>query len=306
MKSLLSMTAAVRAGGKPRPSQGFRQGYDEAHRRENLEPAFRAEMLVLPTENTIAMALGGEIDPEAIYKARRAFRESLGNTLRDAAQTIYDRYEVKGEYSPDPESVGRRTLRNAALGLLTMAGGRYAIPRLREHYRQATNMTDTMVALRLFIEQDTPARQTVMDSFYRRWKNDHLVLDKWFALQVSSPLPGTLGRVKELLDHPQFSMTNPNRVRSVIGAFAMGNPVQFHSPDGSGYKLLTNAVLELNAFNPLMGARLLSAFETWRMLEPKRQALARKALERVRGAENLSRDVFEIASKMLGEVEKSA
>jgi aminopeptidase N len=202
--------------------------------------------------------------------------------------------------------VGRRTLRNAALSLLTMAGGRQAIPRLREHYKQANNMTDQMIALRLFIEQDTPERQKIMDSFYRRWKNDALVLDKWFALQVVSPLPGTLDRVKELLKHPQFAMTNPNRVRSVIGAFAMGNPMHFHAPDGAGYKLVTDAVIELNGFNPLMGARLLSAFETWRMLEPKRQKAARQALERVRGAENLSRDVFEIASKMLGETETAA
>jgi aminopeptidase N len=99
-------------------------------------------------------------------------------------------------------------------------------------------------------------------------------------------------------------MTNPNRVRSVIGAFS-GNPVHFHDPSGAGYKLLTDAVLELNAFNPLMGARLLSAFEIWRMLEPKRQKAAKKALEKVRGADNLSRDVFEIASKMLDEPEKS-
>jgi aminopeptidase N len=252
------------------------------------------------------MALGGDIDPEAIHQARRAFREALGKSLKEPLQAIYDAYATPGEYSPDPKSVGRRTLRIAALSLLTMGGGRYAIPRLRDHYKQATNMTDTMIALRLFTEQDTPARQQVLDSFYRRWKNDALVLDKWFAVQASSPLPGTLDRVKELLKHPQFSMTNPNRVRSLIAAFAMGNPVHFHAPDGSGYQLLTDAVLELNGFNPLMGARLLSAFETWRMLEPKRQKAARKALEKVRGAENLSRDVFEIASKMLGEPENTA
>ncbi len=306
MKSLLAMSAAARAGQTPRPSPRFGKAMAQLAGDETLDPAFRAEMLVLPTENTIAMALGSDIDPEAIYKARRAFRESLGRALKDVLQKIYDGCEVKGAYSPDPANVGRRSLRNAALGLLTMAGGRYAIPRLREHLKQATNMTDTMVALRLFAEQDTPVRQTVMDGFFRRWKNDPLVLDKWFALQASSPLPGALDRVKELMQHPQFAMTNPNRVRSVIGAFAMGNPVHFHSPDGAGYKLLTDAVLELNSFNPLMGARLLAAFETWRMLEPKRQQAARKALERVRGAENLSRDVFEIASKMLGETEKAA
>jgi aminopeptidase N len=306
MKSLVAMTETARHGQAPRPSPRFGKAMGVLIADESLDPAFRAEMLALPSENDIAMAIGGNIDPEAIHTARTQFRASLGRALKEPLQDIYERYEVTGPYSPDAKSVGRRALRNAALSLLSMAGGRYAFPRLREHFKRASNMTDEMAALRLLNEQESPARQAALDSFYRRWKNDALVLDKWFALQASSPVPGTLDRVKELQQHPQFSMTNPNRVRSLIGVFAMGNPKHFHAPDGSGYKLLTDAVLELNGFNPLMAARLLNAFETWRLLEPKRQSAARKALERVRGAENLSRDVFEIASKLLGEAEKAA
>jgi aminopeptidase N len=226
MKSLVAMTASVRAGEQPRPSQRFGKAMAQLIADDTLDPAFRAEMLALPGENDIAMAIGEDIDPAAIHKARRAFRESLGKSMKDVLAVAYDKYAVEGDYSPDPESVGKRALRNAALSLLTMAGGRYAIPRLRDHFKQATNMTDTMVALRLFVEQDTPERPKALDSFYRRWKGDALVLDKWFAVQVSSPLPGTLDRVKELMQHPQFAMTNPNRVRSVIGAFAMGNSMR--------------------------------------------------------------------------------
>ena len=305
MKSLVAMTETVRAGGTARPSARFSKAMAQLVADEKLEPAFRAEMLALPSEYDVAMKIGGDLDPEAIYKARRTFRESLGKTLKTPLLVAYEANEQTGDYSPDPVSVGKRALRNAALSLLTMAGGRAAIPRLRDHYKQAANMTDGMAALRLFVELDTPATQKALDAFYRRWKNDPLVLDKWFAVQAVSPLPGTIDRVKELLKHPQFAMTNPNRVRSVIGAFS-GNLVHFHSANGAGYKLLTDAVLELNGFNPLMAARLLSAFEIWRMLEPKRRKAAKKALEKVRSADNLSRDVFEIASKMLDEPENAA
>ena len=306
MKSLLAMTAAIRAGNAARPSPRFAKALAGLVTDDKHEAAFRAEMLTLPNETDIALALGSDLDPEAIYQARRAFRQSLGRALKNELQTVYDANAVAGDYTPDAKSMGSRALRNAALSLLTMAGGRAAVPRLRDHYKHAGNMTDAMAALRLFNEQDSPARQTALDAFYRRWKKEALVLDKWFALQAVSPLPGTIERLAELRQHPQFSMTNPNRVRSVIAAFAGGNAVQFHAPDGRGYRFVTDAVLELNAFNPLMAARLLGGFEIWRRLEPTRQKAARKSLERVLAAENLSRDVFEIASKMLNEPENPA
>ena len=164
-------------------------------------------------------------------------------------------------------------------------------------------MTDSMAALDGFSEIDAPERDTVLQAFYKRWKKDALVLDKWFSVQARSPVHGTAAFVAELTQHPQFSIKNPNRVRAVLGAFASGNPVQFNAADGKGYKLLADTVLELDSFNSLMAARLLGNFEMWRMMEPKRQKAARRELQRVSSAKNLSRDVYEIAGKMLKDPE---
>src|SRR5690606_21007028 len=127
---------------------------------------------------------------------------------------------------------GKRALRNAALNLLTAAGGRSALSRLRDHYKNAANMTDAMAALEIFGDVESPAREAVLKSFYRAWRKDALVLDKWFSVQARSAMHGTAAAVGELAKHPQFSLKNPNRVRAVYGAFAMGNPVQFNAADG--------------------------------------------------------------------------
>jgi aminopeptidase N len=303
MKSLKQMTAAIKAGETPRPSPRFAKALGQLISDETLEPAFRAFILTIPGFRDIALSIGGDIDPDAIYAARRSFRQKLGRALKSQLEGIYATYAVAGEYSPEAEPAGRRLLRNAALGLLTAAGGRAAASRLREHYKQAANMTDSMAALEIFGEVETPARDAMLKSFYNRWKKDALVLDKWFSLQARSPIHGTAAFVAELTKHPLFSMRNPNRVRAVLGAFAMGNPVQFHARDGKGYQLIADAVLELDAFNALMAARLLNSFEMWRMLEPARQDAARRELERVASTKNLSRDVYEIAGKMLKDPE---
>ena len=303
MKSLKTMTAAIMAGEKPRPSSRFAKALGQLVADDKLEPAFRAMMMHVPSFRDVALAIGSEIDPEAIYTARLMFRQSLGKTLKSELERVYETNAVPGAYVPDAASVGKRALRGAALSLLTLAGGRSAVSRLRDHYKQAANMTESMDALEIFGEVDATAREAVLASFYKRWKNDALVLDKWFSVQARSPVHGTAELVKSLKAHPQFSMKNPNRVRAVLGAFAGGNLRQFHAADGSGYKIVADAVLELDAFNSLMAARLLSNFEMWRMLEPKRQKMAHSQLERVAGAKNLSRDVYEIAAKMLNDPE---
>ncbi len=269
----------------------------------SLEPAFRATMLLVPPTRDIMLAIGADLDPAAAYQARRGFREGLGRALRGELESLYKAHAVTGSFSPDAASAGHRALRNTALGLLTMADGPDGIGRLRAHYEQATNMTDTMAAIGNFSEVDAPDRDAVLKHFFKRWKKDALVLDKWFSVQAYSPLHGTAAFVSELMQHPQFSMKNPNRVRAVLGAFAGGNPVQFNAADGKGYKLLADRVLELDGFNSLMAARLLGNFEMWRKMEPKRQKAARRELQRVASAKNLSRDVFEIAGKMLKDPE---
>jgi aminopeptidase N len=165
-------------------------------------------------------------------------------------------------------------------------------------------MTDEMTALSIFGSVDSPAREAVLKSFYSKWKNNPLVLDKWFAAQAASPLHGTADCVSDLMQHREFSMKNPNRVRAVVGVFASRNLIQFNAPDGKGYRLVADAVLELDKFNPLVAARILGSFELWRMYEPRRQEAARKQLERVAREKSLSRDVYEIAGKMLDVPEK--
>ena len=303
LKSLKEMTLAIAASEKLKPSQRFAKALSGLITDDSLEPAFRAYMLGLPNYRDIALALGSNIDPDAIYQARLRFRKSLGKTLKSDLTAIYESLALSGPYSPDAASTGKRALRNVALGILSARGGRSAVSRLRDHYKHATNMTDVMAALEIFNDVDAPARDAVLKSFYKRWKKDPLVLDKWFSVQARSPLHGTAELVAELMKHPQFSIKNPNRVRAVAGAFAMGNPVQFNAADGKGYKLVADIVLELNGFNALMAARLLGSFEMWRMMEPKRQSAARKQLERVAKTKNLSRDVYEIAEKMLKQPE---
>ena len=303
MKTLKEMTAAQRAGKVLAPSPRFAEALGRLVADESLEPAFRATMLIVPATRDIMLAIGADVDPKAAYKARRGFRESLGNALRSELESLYGAHAVKGEFSPDADSAGRRALRNAALGLLTIADGGDGVGRLRDHFKHATNMTDSMAALDGFSEIDAPERDAVLAAFYKRWKKDALVLDKWFSVQARSPVHGTAAFVAELTGHTQFSMKNPNRVRAVLGAFAGGNPVQFNAADGKGYKLLADTVLELDGFNSLMAARLLGNFEMWRMMEPKRQKSARRELQRVSSAKNLSRDVYEIAGKMLKDPE---
>lgn len=299
MRSLIAMTAAVQAGKVARPSPSFAKALARLVADDDLDPAFRALMLALPGEQDVALTIGAEVDPLAIHTARLRFSASLGRALKDELTRIYDAYATPGAFSPDAASAGRRSLRLAALGLLTRAGGSDAIPRLAEHYHTATNMTDTMAAINIGAETETPLRQEMLDAFYKRWHGDALVLDKWFSVQARSSVYGTAGNVGALLQHPQFSMQNPNRVRSVLAAFSMGNPVNFNAPDGSGFRLIADAVLQLDGFNPIMASRLLGSFEMWRMLEPKRREAARVELERIAKADKLSRDVFEIVTKIL-------
>jgi aminopeptidase N len=299
MKSLKAMTASIQAGQKPKPSPRFAKALSKLIADETLEPAFRALMLNLPGFRDVALAIGSNLDPEAIYQAGYHFRKSLGKALKSELQAIYETHAVNGPYAPDAAGCGKRALRNRALALLSAGSGRLAASRLRDHYKSAANMTDVMAVLEAFSEVESPARKAVLKSFYKRWKKDPLVLDKWFSVQARSPLHGTAETVAGLMKHPQFSIKNPNRVRAVAGAFAIGNPVQFNAENGKGYKLVADTVLELDGFNSLMAARLLGSFEMWRMLEPKRKAGARKQLERVIGKKNLSRDVYEIAEKML-------
>ena len=306
VKLLVTMTEQHRAGEDLRVPRRFAAALAPLITDKALEPAFRAQMLTLPSFRDLILAIGENVDPAAIFAAIMAMRKSLGKSLKAELEAVYESEETEGAYSPDADSAGKRALRNVALGLLSATGSRSALKRLRVHYKDAENMTDAMAALSIFGIVESPAREAVLKSFYKKWRKNPLVLDKWFAAQAASALHGTADCVRELMQHKEFSLKNPNRVRAVIGVFANRNLVQFNAPDGKGYKLVADTVLELDTFNPLMAARILGSFELWRMHEPKRQKAAHKQLKRVAKTKSLSRDVYEIAEKILGETEKLA
>ena len=161
-------------------------------------------------------------------------------------------------------------------------------------------MTDVLAALALLADSDHPARSSALEQFYERWQNEPLVVDKWFTLQAMPQRATSLDDVKRLKAHPAFKMTNPNRVRSLIGAFAMGNPTGFHRKDGDGYRFLAEQVIELDRLNPQIAARLLGIFGRWRRYDSIRQTLMTSELERVLATPKLSRNSYEVASKSLG------
>ena len=164
---------------------------------------------------------------------------------------------------------------------------------------RADNMTDSIAALAILTEIDGPERDAALEEFEGRWRDNEQVMDKWFALQAMASGPETLSRVQTLTKHHCFDIRNPNKVRSLIGAFAMANPVGFHAKDGSGYAFLADSVIELDSLNPQVAARMLGALGSWRRYGPDRQALMRAALERIVAVPVLSKDSYEIASKSL-------
>ena len=264
-----------------------------------LDAAYKAELLKLPTLSDIARDKGTNVDHVAIDTAHRSMSRQIATRLSALLEKIYASGHHAGDYTPDAASAGRRALRNAALTLLTSRGTPADHTRLDCHFTIASNMTDSAHALALLASLDIPARKAALQSFYDRWKDDHLVIDTWFAVQAQSLLPTTLDAVKSLTSHPLFKLSTPNKVRALIGAFALSNPLQFNLSDGAGYAFLAEKVLEVDRLNPQVAARLLGAFRSYRSLEPKRLTLAAAALAQVAASDKISRDVREIVSRMI-------
>ena len=266
---------------------------------EKLEPAYRALFMQLPSESDIARTVRQNVDPANIHAARQRVLTVIGTELHEQLMRLYEKHKPKGAYNPDAASTGNRSLRAAALLLIANRGEAGDVALAARHFSSARNMTDQLTGLSLLADLDSPERMQALAAFEKQWSKDLLVMDKWFAVQAMSDLPDTPENVEKLLQHPLFSLRNPNKVRSLIGGFAQGNQLNFNRPDGKGYSLVASAVIDLNAFNPQVAARLLGAFRSWRSLEPTRRELARKALETVRGTTGLSRDVFEIVTRTL-------
>jgi len=298
---LVGNVARIRAGQDPEIDEGLLDALATIMADKSLEPAFVAETLAPPSEADIAREIGRDVDPDAIFRARAALRALIGLHLNKALTSAYESLASRGPYSPDAVSAGRRTLRNVCLDLLAATQESHAIRLAAQQYREADNMTDRMAALATLSLHDVPERAAALDDFYQRYKDDPLIIDKWFVLQAATPDPKTLDRVKALTAHPGFSMTNPNRVRSLIGAFAQGNQTQFNRPDGLGYQFIADTILTLDPANPQLASRMSTAFKSWRALETGRRNLAQTALKRIADKPGLSRDVSDIVQRALAD-----
>jgi aminopeptidase N len=301
MALLIGNVAAVRADAPLRQDPGLMDALGAILVDQKLEPAFVALTLMPPSDADIAREIGRDVDPDAVFSARRNLRAAIGERHAAALADTYRRMTKSDPYRPDAQSVGRRALKNACLDFLAMTRRDDAIARAFVQYRNADNMTDRMAALETLSLHDRPERAEAIEDFYRRYADDPLIIDKWLALQAVIPEPATLGRVRALTSHPAFSMANPNRIRALIGAFAQGNQTQFNRLDGAGYEFVADIVLALDAKNPQVAARLMGAFRSWRALEANRRVRAEATLRRVAAASGLSRDVADIVARTLAE-----
>jgi len=263
------------------------------------DPALLAQALTLPSEAYLADQCD-VVDVEAIHAVREFARARLASALREQWQAAYAALTEQGPYEFSAAAMARRWLKNLSLAYLMELDEPDIHAQCLHQFEAANNMTDALGALATLVHHDIPERHEALAAFYHRWQHDPQVVDKWFALQAGSRLPDTLERVKVLMDHPAFKLTNPNKVRALIGRFCQGNPVRFHAADGYGYTFLADQVLALDGLNPQIAARLLGAMSRWRRYDEARAALMRAQLERVRDHQGISKDVYEIAAKSLG------
>jgi aminopeptidase N len=274
---------------------GLIEAMSETLAQSDKDPAFVAEALSLPGEGFLADQMD-VADVDAIHAVRDAARMAIAEALHDRLRATYDHYTDTGPYSIDGAAIGRRSLRNTCLAYLS-AGGDPALA--KRQFDTAGNMTDQLVALAVLTGINCPERDAALAAFYAKWRDDPLVLDKWFSIQATSPLPDTIARVRGLLTHPDFDLRNPNRIRALVGAFAGGNQVRFHDPKGDGYRFLADMIIQLDPSNPQVAARMVGSLGQWRRMDTSRQALMKAELNRILALPGLSTNTYEMVSKSL-------
>ena len=268
VRALKRSVASVRAGTGPvqdhlLPDALAAAVPDEAER----DPAFAAYLLALPRDNDIAREIGHDIDPDAIHTARAALRVQVSERMSPILSNFPVARATDELYSPDAASAGRRALRHAALYAASDADST-GVKRVERFFDAADNLTDRHAALIALHDKPGAMREGLFAAFEYLYRNEPLVLDKWFLLQAGIPERETLDRVRKLMTHPVFSLTTPNRVYALIMGFAQGNPREFHRPDGAGHAFIADLILEIDQRNPQVASRLATAFRTWKSSSP--------------------------------------
>ncbi len=294
---LLKLVQSIQSGAKLALPESFVTAVAALLCNSASDPAFAAEALTLPSELMLAEQMA-VIDVDAIHAAREFMRLALANALNREFETVYHANQTPGDYSPDATSIGKRRLKNVALAYLSCLKTEPVLALAQQQFDTGSNMSDVMAALQVLNGVAGQQREAALAAFYQQWQADRLVMDKWFSLQAMAQLPDTLEQIKTLRQHPDFDLKNPNRVRSLVGAFAMSNPVIFHQKDGEGYRFFADQIIELDRFNPQISARLATALSRWSRYDEARQLLMKVQLKRI-AAEDLSKDLFEVINKSL-------
>ncbi len=309
--ALRRLLAALPGSAPPALDDAFVDAMRELLVHPALDPAFKALALTLPGEDYIAEMLSptGPVDPLRIRAVREAMRQQLAERLQADWARAWEHHQVREGYQPTPAQAGRRALANLALGMLVrhaVASGDPVWPgRAYQRVKDAGNMTDRLGALRALIGAEAELAEPALAHFHKAFRHEPLVLDKWFTLQAMAPESAPTGvgrvlpRVRKLLEHPDFTLRNPNRARSLVHALCHGNPAALHRPDASGYVFWAEQVLAIDAINPQLAARLARAMDRWSVLAEPWRGAAREAIARLAARPDLSNDVREIVDHAL-------
>ena len=268
----------------------------------SLDKAMLSNLLLLPSEAYLA-ELAEEVDVDGIHFVREFLRRHLAAELETKLLTVYEDCRNTVPYLFSAEEIARRSLQNTVLNYLACLDKPECWELIEKQFKTANNMTDSSAAIRALVnnpsEQSKALRDELIAGFYETWQHENLVVDQWFSMQSAVSAPDNLGQIVSLMEHPAFDIRNPNKVRSVIGAFCHNNAVGFHQLDGSGYDFLADQVITLNTLNPQIASRLLTPLTRWKKFSTQRQEIMKAALNRIKETPDLSRDVFEVVSKSL-------
>ncbi|WP_417334813.1 aminopeptidase N [Halobacteriovorax marinus] len=293
---LMSCLVKDAANGVPlKLDAPFIKAYGELIKDESLDNSFKALILDIPSEGILHQAQD-VVDFENTFKVRKFVKETLAKTYEQELSAIYDSLNVDKEYSLSPEAMGERELKNLVLGLLLSTGNSKYEDLAYEQFVKATNMTDEFAALTMIIHSDSKYADEVIEKFFKKWKHETLVMQKWLTAQASARGEKTLGRVKELLSNEVYDKSVPNLVRSLIGTFT-ANYTEFHKASGVGYEFITNQIIDIDKLNPQMASRLAGSFKDYKRLPSDLKALVKTSLERILAEKDISRNVYEIVSK---------
>jgi aminopeptidase N len=296
MQRLLALVKCVQTGATLSLDALFINALRSALLDESLASGLREQLLILPSESVLAEH-SAVIDPQAIHQARQFMRRSLAQSLKAELIATYEANLTPGKYQPDAQSAGKRALKNLCLAYLLEWNDASTVQLALAQESSANNMTDRQAALAALVQHNpaTPALQ----GFFTDFSDEALVVDKWFSLQASAR-HNDVPALRRLMQHPAFTLNNPNRARSLIFSFCNGNPAQFHAADGSGYAFWAEQVIALNKINPQVAARLARSLDHWKKYQPALRAQMQAALQRVAQEKHLAADVLEVVNKALG------